>query len=111
MVIVIYADEVAQLQVAGSAGSFASNALHGTPVSKEAESVIVDKVKTRLIEYGSRMCLSNCEADSICEALTQRSRGDFDAWSVMGFWMTWSDAIDMLEAGNSQLDVDIALDT
>jgi hypothetical protein len=51
MVIIIYADEVAQLQVAGRAGSFASDTLHGTPVSKEAESVIVDKVKTGLIEY------------------------------------------------------------
>jgi hypothetical protein len=57
------------------------------------------------------MCLSNREADGICEALTQGSCGDFDAWSVMGFWMAWGDAIDMLEVGNSQLDVDIALNT
>jgi hypothetical protein len=51
MVVVINADEVAQLQVPCHAGSFACNALHSTPISKEAESVIVDQLKARFIEH------------------------------------------------------------
>lgn len=69
MIVVIYADKVAQLQVPGSAGSFTCDALHCTPIPKKAESVIVDQFKARLVENGTSMCLSNSQADSICDAL------------------------------------------
>jgi hypothetical protein len=69
MVVVIYADKVAQLQVAGYAGSFTCDALHSTAISKEAKSVIGDHVKAGLVEQCSSMCLSNSETDSVCEPL------------------------------------------
>jgi hypothetical protein len=69
MVVVINADEVAQLQVPCHAGSFACNALHSTPISKEAESVIVDQLKARFIEHRSGMCLSNGQTNRIGETL------------------------------------------
>ena len=51
MVVVINADEVAQLQVPCNTGCFACNTLHSTPISKEAESVIADQLKTGLVEH------------------------------------------------------------
>jgi hypothetical protein len=96
MIVVINADEVAQLQVACHAGCFACDTLHSTPISKEAEGVIIDQLKTRLIEQGSRMRLSDGQTNSIGETLAQGSCRNFDAGSVMGFGMTWGDAVDML---------------
>lgn len=97
MVVIIYADEVAQLQVAGRARSFTCDTFHGTPISEDAVSVIVEQIKAGLVEHCTGMCLSYSEPDRVGEALAQRSGGDFNAWSVTGFWMTWGDAIDMLE--------------
>src|ERR1700733_10796413 len=96
MVVVINANEVAQLQTPCHTGSFACNALHSTPISKEAESMIVDQLKTRFVEQRSGMCLSNGHTNSIGDTLAQGPCSNFDAWSFMGFWVTWGDAVDML---------------
>jgi hypothetical protein len=65
MVVVVYADKVAQLQVAGHAGSFTCDTLLCTPISKEAEGVIVDQLKAGLVEQCSSVCLSNSETNRI----------------------------------------------
>ena len=82
--------------MARSAGSFAGNTLHSTAISKEAKGVIVDEFEARLIEYGCRMGLCNCETDSIGESLTKRACSNFDALCILTFWVPRSDAVDFL---------------
>ena len=57
MIVIVNHDEVAQLQVTSSASGFACDTLHGAAISEEAESVVVDEVKSRLIELCTSMCL------------------------------------------------------
>ena len=42
VVVIVDADQVAELQMASSASSFTGNTLHGTAIAKEAIGVVVD---------------------------------------------------------------------
>lgn len=91
MVVIVDADKLAKLQMTSKRSSFGSNAFHGAPVTKEAESIVVDKLISGLVENGSGMCLSNGNADSIRETLTKRASGDLNTRGIM--LSVWSDFV------------------
>ena len=96
MIIVIDHDEVSQLQVACCTSSFARNTFHSTTISEEAKCMIVNNIKARLIKRSSSVSLGDSETDCVRETLPQRTRGDLNAWCIMGLWMTWGDAVERL---------------
>jgi hypothetical protein len=96
VIIVINADKVTQLKVACSTSRLASNAFHGTPIAKYTVGVVVDKVVTGLVEYGSRMCLRHRQSDGIAETLAQGTSSDFDTRSIVRFRVSGSDTVDLL---------------
>ena len=96
MIVVVDTYQISQLQVACCTSSFTSNTLHSTSISEETKSVIVDQVKVRLVELGSSVGLSNCETNSIGEALTKWASSHFNARCVLRFRMPWGNAVDLL---------------
>ena len=96
VVVIIDGNQVPKSQVTSQAGSFTSHAFHSTAISKEAICVIVDEVKTRLVEDRSGMLLGNRKADCVSEPLTKRPGCDFDTWCVVGFGVSGGDAVDLL---------------
>ncbi len=96
MIVIIDGNEIAELQMASKTGSFASNSFHGTSISKEHVSVVIDQVKVWLVEDSSGVSLRDSETDCVGEALAEWTCGHFDAFSIMGFGMTGCDAIDCL---------------
>ena len=83
--------------MACSAGSLASNALHGAPITKEAICVVVEELIVGLVEDSSGVSLSDSKANCVGEALTKRTSCDFDSFGVMTFRMTRSDTVDLLQ--------------
>ena len=104
MVIVIYTDQVSELQMASQGSSFASNSLLGTSIAKKAISVVANQVKAWLVEDSTSMSLSYGEANGIGETLTQRTGGNFNTRRIVGFGMAGSDAIDLLQSSISTSD-------
>lgn len=96
MIVIVDHDEIAQLQVTCSAGSFASNALHGATIAKETICVIGCKVEAGLVEDSSRMGLCDCQTDSIGKSLTQRASRDFDTIRILSLGMARRDTVDLL---------------
>jgi hypothetical protein len=58
--------------------------------------VVGDQVEAWLIENGRRMSLSDGKTDRVTEALTQRAGRNFNAWGIMGFGVSWCNAVDLL---------------
>jgi hypothetical protein len=102
MIIIVDHDEVSQLEMAGSTSRFTGNALHCTSIAEEAEGVIVDELKARFVEFGCSMSLRNGKTNRICETLAKRTRGDFDTWCILRFWMSGSNAINVLVTDTSR---------
>ena len=98
MVVVVNADEVAELQMAGKTRGFTSNTLHGTAIAKEAVGVIREEVKSGLIEDGSRVRLRNSQTDGVRETLTKRTGCDFNTFSIMSLGVARRDAVNLLRA-------------
>lgn len=73
------------------------DAFHSATITKESVRMIVDEVKSWLVEGRSSLCLGDGEADSIGEPLTQRARGDFNACGIERFRMARGDAVDLLK--------------
>lgn len=96
MVVIIYVDQVTELQVTSKTGSFAGNTLHGTTITEEAVCVVVEEFITRLVEDGGAVSLGNSETDGIGETLTQRTSGDLNTGSVMRLGVTWRNAVELL---------------
>ena len=83
--------------MAGQTRRLAGNALHGTAIAKETVRVVGEEIKTRLVEDGSRVRLSNGETDRVGETLAEGARRHFDALGVMGFRVAGRDAVDLPE--------------
>ena len=96
MVVIVDGNQVTQLQVTRSGGSLASNSLHSTTITEDHVCVVVDEVKSRLVENGCGMRLRNSKTDGIGETLTKRASCDFDARGVVSFGVAGSDAVDLL---------------
>jgi hypothetical protein len=67
-----------------------------TSITQENVGVIVDKLESGFIEFGRRVVLCNRKPNSVGKSLSERTSGNFNAWGIMGFWVTWGNAIDML---------------
>jgi hypothetical protein len=96
VIVIIDHDQIAKLQMACKAGSFACNTLLRTPITKEAVSVVVNQIKTWLVEDRTSVCLGDGQANRIAETLTQRASCNLDTRGVKSFWVAGSDTIDML---------------
>ena len=82
--------------MASSAGSFTSNTLHSTTISKECKGMVIDQLETWLVEHGSCVGLCNGKTDGVCKALTKGTSSDFDTRCILSFGMTGGDAINCL---------------
>lgn len=82
-------------------GSFRGYTLHRTAVTKEDKGVVVDEVIAWLVEGRGSVCLGDGQTDRVCEALSQRSRGDFNTWCIVCFRVTGGYAIDTLNRSAS----------
>lgn len=100
MVIIVDHDEISELQMTGRAGSFTSNALHGTSISKKGESMVIDQIETRLVELSSGVGLRNGQANGVSETLTKRSSSDFNSRCILSFWVPGGDAVNLLRNEN-----------
>ena len=65
VVIVVYCDQVAKLQMTSSARSLACNAFHSAAITEEDVRVVVEQFKSRLVEDSSGVCLRHRQAYSI----------------------------------------------
>lgn len=97
MVVIVDGNEVSELQVTGSGGGLAGNALHSATITEEHVNVVVDQLIAGLVEDGGGVLLSNGETDGICETLTKRASGDLDTGGVVGLGVTGCDAVDLLQ--------------
>ncbi len=59
--------------------------------------MVVDQVEARLVEHRACVYLCDRKSHSIGKALSERSSRDFDTLGNVGFWVTGSDAVDVLE--------------
>ena len=96
MVVIVDGNQVAQLQVTGSGGSLAGNALHSAAIAEEHVCVVVDEVESGLVEDGCGMRLRNSKTDGIGETLAERASCDLNTGGVVSFGVTRSDAVDLL---------------
>lgn len=96
MVIIINTDQIAQLKMASSASSLASDTFHSTAITKDAVCVVIKEVVSRLVKDGTGVSLSDGQTDGIGETLTEGTGGDFDTGSIMSLGVTGCDAIDLL---------------
>lgn len=96
MIVIIDGDQVAQLEMASSRSSLASNTLHRAAITKEDIGVVVDKVVTRLVENSSSVGLRDGKTNCIGETLSKRTGGDLNARGVVGLRVARSDAVNLL---------------
>jgi hypothetical protein len=59
VVVVVDGNQVAELQMAGSGGSLAGNALHSAAIAEEAVCVVVDQIIAGLVEDSGSVLLGN----------------------------------------------------
>lgn len=96
MVVVVDADEVAELKVASQGRGLRGDTLHQATIAEEAVGVVVDKVEVVLVEDGAGVGLSHGETDGIGDTLTKRASGDLNSGGVVSLWVTGSDAVNCL---------------
>lgn len=96
VVVIVDADEVAELKVAGKRGSLAGDTLHQATVTEEAVCVVVNNVKPRLVEGGGSVSLGHGQTNSIAHTLTKRASGDLNSGGIMGLRVARSLGIDSL---------------
>jgi hypothetical protein len=73
--------------------SLTCNTLHQASVTQKDICVVVDQVETRLVKFASSMVLGNGQTNSIGETLSERTSGNLNAISIVGFGVTWGNAI------------------
>jgi hypothetical protein len=96
MVVIVDGDEVAKLQVTSSRSGLAGNTLHGATITEEDVGVVVDQLVSGLVEDSRAMGLSNSQANSVAETLTERTSGDLNTRGIVRLRMARSDAVDLL---------------
>lgn len=58
--------------------------------------MVVDQIKTRLVEDSTGVSLSNGKTNGIGKTLTERSSGHLNAGGIVGLGVARSDAVDLL---------------
>lgn len=96
VVVIVNADEVAQLEVTCERRSLARDTLHQATVTEKAVCVVVNDVETRFVEGGSGVSLSHGQTNSIADTLAQGTSGNLNSGGVMGLGVAGSLAVDCL---------------
>lgn len=97
VVVIVDADQVAQLEMSGEGSSLACDTLHGTTVTKDTVGVVVDKIISWLVEHGGSVGLSNRQTNCVGETLTQWAGCHLDTGGVVSLGMARGDAVDLLQ--------------
>lgn len=97
MVVIIDANEIAELQMTSQGSCLACNTFHSTSITKETVCVIVHHLEALLVEHTTSMRLTHSQTNSIAKTLTKRPGGHFDTRGVMGFGMTRCYAVHLSE--------------
>src|SRR4051794_29046681 len=84
-------------QRAGERCRFGGHAFHQIPVAGEDIGNVVDDVMALSIERRRQPPLRDGEANAVREALTQRSRGDLNAWRAPVLRVTGRSALPLSE--------------
>jgi hypothetical protein len=73
-------------------------------ITHEDICVVVNKLKSWLVELGGRVLLGNSKTNRVSKPLAERTSGDLDAWGIVGFWVARGDAVDVLNFVNGVLE-------
>lgn len=96
VVVIVDADEVAELEVASQRRGLARDTLHQATITEEAVGVVVNQVEARLVEGGGSVSLGHSQTNSIADTLTQRASGDLDTGSIVSLGVARGDAVNSL---------------
>jgi hypothetical protein len=96
VVVIVDADEVAELEVAGQGRGLGRDTLHQAAIAEEAVGVVVTQGEAGLVEGGGGVGLGHGQTDGIGDTLTQGAGGDLDTGSIVGLGVTRSLAVDGL---------------
>ena len=87
VVVVVEADQLAELQMAGQRGGFGGDAFHQIAITDQRVGVVVDDRDAVAVVARRQLCLGDRHPDRIAEALAERTGGDLDAGRVRAFGM------------------------
>lgn len=65
--------------------------------------MVVNNVKSRLVEGGGSVSLGHGQTNSVAHTLTEGAGGDFDSGGIMGLGVARRLAVDFLHEGLDQL--------
>ncbi len=82
VVVVVQADQLAELEMAGQRGRFAGHALHQVAVADDRPGAMVDHRMAVAVVARRQVRLADRHADRVRQALAERAGGDFDARRV-----------------------------
>lgn len=72
-------------------------------ITHEDICVVVNEVKSWLVELGRLVHLRNGKTNCVREALTKRAGGDLNSLGLVGLRVAWGDAVDALSLVNTGL--------
>lgn len=101
VVVIVDADEVAKLEVAGEGRGLAGDTLHQAAVAEEAVCVVVDNVESGLVENSAGVSLGHGETNGVADTLAEGASGDLNAGSVVRLGVARGDAVQCLKRGVS----------
>ena len=96
-VVIVDRNQVAELQVTGEGSSLRGDTLHVASISHEDVCVVIDELKTWLVELGTGLALSNGKSNSIGKTLSKWAGGDLDTRGIVGLWVAWGSRVDVLK--------------
>jgi len=97
VVVVVDGDQVTELQVTGHGSGLTGDTLHGATITEKGVGVVVDELKTWLVEGGGGVSLGDGKTNSVGETLTKRTSGNLNTWGVVALRVTWCDAVKLLQ--------------
>jgi hypothetical protein len=99
VVVVVYHDELSELQVTSHGSSLTGYAFHSTTIAKERKRIVVNQLIPWLVEDSRGVPLSNGQTDSVREALAERASSDLYSGSSLRLRMARHNTIDLLGTG------------
>ena len=87
-VVVVQRNQLVQLPGTGQRTGFVRNTFHQATVAQKDIRIVIDDIKTRLVEFGSQQLFSQRHTDRIGNPLSQRASRRIDTGRDMHFRMT-----------------------
>jgi hypothetical protein len=66
-------------------------------ITHEDICVVVEQLKSRLVELGTGVGLSDGKTNSVSKTLAERAGGHLNTLGVVGLWVTWGKGVDVLK--------------